>query len=218
MPADARKTRRKARRQRARARAEGMLQGVLAMLRPGDVVFDCGANVGDVTAQLVATGAQVHAFEPDPVAYAKLTERFGERENLNLYNVAVATENGIAHLRRAADFRADPEARTTRSSILSGGKKMNDGALLQIEAISLPEVIRDVVREHGEIAFVKLDIEGAELAILEAMDSEGLFEHVRLTVAETHEGKFPALRESYKALRARIAAAYPITKVNLEWM
>ena len=67
------------------------------------------------------------------------------------------------------------------------------------------------------LAFLKLDIEGAELALLDRLDRDGLLHHIRLTVAETHEGKFPALRASYKALRDRIAATYPKTRVNLEW-
>jgi hypothetical protein len=42
------------------AHARGLLQGILSMLREGDVVNDCGANVGDVTAPLAATGATDH--------------------------------------------------------------------------------------------------------------------------------------------------------------
>ena len=120
-----RQARRRARRRQARIRAQGMLQGVVSMLRPDDVVFDCGANVGEVTAQLVASGAQVHAFEPDPLAFAKLSERFVDAANLSLYNLAVATENGRARLHRAEDFDADPEKRTTRSSIVAGGTASN---------------------------------------------------------------------------------------------
>ena len=212
-----RQARRRARRRQARIRAQGMLQGVVSMLRPDDVVFDCGANVGEVTAQLVASGAQVHAFEPDPLAFAKLSERFVDAANLSLYNLAVATENGRARLHRAEDFDADPEKRTTRSSIVAGGAMMA-GEGEEVETISLPEVIRDAAKGREDIAFLKLDIEGAELAILEAMEEQDLFRHVRLTVAETHEGKFPDLRPRYKALRRRVAAAYPVTKVNLEWI
>ena len=27
--------------------ARGLMQGILSMLKPGDVVLDCGANIGD---------------------------------------------------------------------------------------------------------------------------------------------------------------------------
>ncbi|MFM7443241.1 MAG: FkbM family methyltransferase, partial [Tabrizicola sp.] len=61
-----RKLKRRHKRDLRHARAEGMLAGIAAMLRPGDVAVDCGANRGDVTAVLAASGAVVHAFEPDP--------------------------------------------------------------------------------------------------------------------------------------------------------
>lgn len=41
------------------AHAQGLLEGICSMLRPSDVVLDCGANVGSVTLRLAATGANV---------------------------------------------------------------------------------------------------------------------------------------------------------------
>lgn len=212
-----RKARRKARRRLARARAEGMLAGVVSMLRPGDVAVDCGANVGEVAAQLAATGARVHAFEPDPLAFAALSDRLGKADNVTLHNAAVGPEAGQGALHRAADFADDPTARTTRSTLVPGGAGMDSADTLPVTVVDLPDFLRTCLKSHDDIAFLKLDIEGAELALLDRLDRDGLLHRIRLTVAETHEGKFPALRASYKALRDRIAATYPKTRVNLEW-
>ena len=38
--------------------------------KPGDIIIDAGANVGDVTSKCARTGATVHAFEPNPVCFA----------------------------------------------------------------------------------------------------------------------------------------------------
>jgi 16S rRNA A1518/A1519 N6-dimethyltransferase RsmA/KsgA/DIM1 with predicted DNA glycosylase/AP lyase activity len=70
------KLKRRHKRDLRHVRAEGLLSGVVAMLRPGDVVVDCGANRGDVTEALAGSGATVHAFEPDPYNLARLQERF----------------------------------------------------------------------------------------------------------------------------------------------
>jgi hypothetical protein len=78
--------------------------------------------------------------------------------------------------------------------------------------------VRAQVATRGSIAFVKMDIEGAELAILEAMDREGLFADIRGLVAETHERKFKDLRDRYKALKAAIAEHQPSGKINLDWI
>jgi FkbM family methyltransferase len=211
--------RRRNKRRIKRVRAQGVLQGVISMLRPGDIVFDCGANVGDVTAQLIGSGAHIHAFEPDPVAFARLSDRFLGAANVTLHNVAVATRDGDATLIRASDFADDPTARTSRSTIVAGGHLMADHGetTAPVKTIDLPRLIRETVSQHGEIALLKLDIEGAELEILEALEQQDLFDAVRLTIVETHQGKFPALRPRFKALRKRIAQGYPATKVNLEW-
>jgi len=68
------------------------------------------------------------------------------------------------------------------------------------------------------VAFVKMDIEGAELEILEALDAQGLLAQIRCIVVETHERKFKDLRPRYKALRETLAEKYPGKRVNLDWI
>jgi FkbM family methyltransferase len=209
--------RRQARNERARF-ARGLLQGIVSMLTPGDVVLDCGANVGAVTSALADTGATVHAFEPDPYAFARLAERMSGRRNVVLHHAAVGTEAGRVRLMRAAGFEANPKGGSVKSTVVPGGRNIDETAGIEVEVVALPDVIRSVAAEAGQVAFLKMDIEGAELELLEHMQAQGLFDLVRLTVAETHERKFPGLRPRYAALRAEIAAAHPITRVNLDWI
>lgn len=200
--------------------ARGLMQGILSMLRPGDVVFDCGANVGDVCLPLSQTGATVHAFEPDPYAFSILSERLRDAPNVTLHNAAVGVEAGELHLMRAANFGENPKGGSVKSTLVKGGRNIDerDDTAIPVQVVALPELIRDMAAQHGEVAFLKIDIEGAELDLLEHMQAEGLFEHVRLTVAETHEAKFRELRPRFKALRAAVAEAHPVTKVNLDWI
>ena len=53
---------------------------------------------------------------------------------------------------------------------------------------------------------------------LEDMLKKKLFESVRLTVAETHENKFKTLRPRFRSLRSKVADAYPVSRVNLDWI
>jgi FkbM family methyltransferase len=200
------------------ARAEGMLQGVLSMLRPGDVVVDCGANQGAVTGPLAETGAIVHAFEPDPYNLAKLTERFGDVANVHLHASAVGVEAGSVRLMRAANWDANPDLASVKSTIVSGGQNIAEGDAIDVPLIDFPAFLRGLIAAHGRVAFVKMDIEGAELELLEAMQAQGLFDDIQLTVAETHERKFKDLRPRFAALRAEIAASLPVTRVNLDWI
>lgn len=65
---------------------------------------------------------------------------------------------------------------------------------------------------------MKLDIEGAELDILETLDREAMFDRIRVLVAETHERKFKDLRPRFRALRQGFAERHDPNRVNLDWI
>ena len=212
------KQKRREKRNLRHARAHGFLDGVLAMLRPGDIVIDCGANLGVVSEPLAATGADVISFEPDPYAFGELTKRLGETPNVTLRQQAVATKGGTLRLMRASNFADNPRGGSVKSTILEGGRGIADGEAIDIEAIDFVAFLKDLIATRGAIAFLKMDIEGAELDLLEAMDDAGLFASIKSTVVETHERKFADLRPRYQALRERFAEKYTPQHVNLDWI
>jgi FkbM family methyltransferase len=202
------------------AHARGLMQGICSMLRPGDVVMDCGANVGDVARVLATTGATVHAFEPDPYAFKKLTAVAEDFDNIVLHNAAVGTKAGSIQLMRATNFDDNPNSASVKSTIISGGRMIDENTenAVEVEMVSIFDFIDDIAVKHGQVSFLKMDIEGAELDILEQMLAQNTFEKVRLTVAETHEQKFKELRPRFRALRDAVSQAHPQTKVNLDWI
>ncbi len=201
-----------------KAWAEGYLTAITAMLRPGDLAVDCGANMGVVTERLASTGADVVAFEPDPFAFATLEQKFANSPNVTLINAAVGVGSGTVRLMRADNFGENPEGASVKSTILDGGRRIDAENAVEVPLIDFPTWVADQVRERGEIAFVKMDIEGAELDILEKMHADQMFTNLRCLVAETHERKFKELRDRYKALRDTVAENYAPGKVNLDWI
>lgn len=201
-----------------RAYAKGMLQGIASMLSPRDVVVDCGANMGAVTEILADTGAHVHAFEPDPYTFAQLQKHMAGRDNITFHPTAVGAEAGTFRLLRAEGWDQNPDGASVSSTIVPGGRRMEEGQGVDVTVIDFLAFLRGLIADHGRIAFVKIDIEGAELDLLEAMEKTDLFDHIQLLVAETHEKKFAHLADRFAALRSRIAARYPITRVNLDWI
>ena len=218
LEAELAKLKRRQERNMRAAHAKGLMQGILSMLKPDDLVLDCGANVGEITDVLAKTGARVHAFEPDPFCFEKLTKRFERAGNVTLHNVAVGTTDGVIQLMRAENFDENPRGASVKSTVISGGRKIDEVDTIEVKLLNLPDFIAEKTKEGAEIAFLKMDIEGAELELLEHMRTLGLFEVIRLTVAETHEHKFKELRPRFKKLRADVSAQYPITKVNLDWI
>ena len=201
-----------------KAWAEGYLTAITAMLKPGDLAVDCGANMGVVTERLAATGADVVAFEPDPFAFKTLEQKFVNLPNVTLFNAAVGVGSGTVRLMRADNFGDNPEGASVKSTILDGGRRIDAENAAEVPLIDFPSWVADQVKARGEVAFIKMDIEGAELDILEKMDAEQLFQNVRCLVAETHERKFKDLRDRYKALRDKVSESYAPGKVNLDWI
>ncbi|MDJ0827020.1 MAG: FkbM family methyltransferase [Rhodobacter sp.] len=212
------KARQKAHRQRRVARAEGVLLGVLSQIGPGDLALDCGANTGTITTRLADTGAEVHAFEPDPAAAEALHQAVEGRSNVTLHRAAVGVADGTARLMRGEGFADDPLVTSRRSTIVPGATRIDPAHGVEVEVVDLIARLKTWAARPAGIAFLKLDVEGAELDILTEMLRHDLFAQIRLTVAELHPYKFPALRPEFQALRKTVAARYPETRVWLDWI
>lgn len=204
-------------RQRRSTQAKGILQGVLSQLRPGGLAVDCGAHAGRLTRALAETGADVVAFEPDPVPFAKLSAALSDRPNVTLHQAAVGISDAQAPLFRLAGFDENPLPRARRSTVVPRAN-LTERSDVSVEVLDLPKQIADWAERYGRVDFLKLDVEGAELDILTEMLRLRLFDKVALTVAELHGYRFPHLKREFDALRSTLNDRFPETRVWLEWV
>lgn len=170
----------------------------LAALSSSDVCLDFGANMGLFTEKMAATGATVHAFEPDPHCFAILQAKFAGRSNIHLHNAAVARTAGQATLRRTLDFARSPDLQSQGSSIAG-----HDPALYQADGITVEtRAFVDVVNGFDRpVALVKMDIEGSEFEILaQILEAPERF-HIKAMFVETHERLFPESRGMVRQIR-----------------
>jgi len=166
---------------------------------PGDII-DCGAQIGVFTT-LVAEymDRTVHAIEPTTANYAYLeknTEKYGER--VKRYKVAVALEPMTLRMTEdegnKGNFMSAPVLGAEDGDAAEDGAEKGE----EVQAISLPAFIRDL----GQVALLKLDLEGAEAAILNGMDEETL-RMVGMLVIEEHDE--PIDHRRLKAMGFRVA-------------
>lgn len=201
-----------------KAAAEGFLHGVMAMLKPKDLVLDCGANVGTISALLAQTGANVLAYEPDPFAFSELRKTCKDLPNVTLHNAAVGVTAGSIRLMRSSNFDENPAGASVKSTIIPGGRMIDEREGVEVSLLCFPDIVRELTSKGAEIALIKMDIEGAELDILEALETQGLFDSIQCLVVETHERKFKALRPRYRALRQRLADGPYAGRIYLDWI
>jgi FkbM family methyltransferase len=137
------------------------LEGYFKWYRPeaGDIVFDAGAYCG-ITAyhfsKMVGESGHVFAFEPDVKNYPALKRNI-ERHRLS--NVT-AIQLGLAGKIGTAAFHSEG---ALGSGLAQSANRPSAGTIEQIETISLEEACR----RFSVPAFAKVDIEGAEIEMLE---------------------------------------------------
>lgn len=140
----------------------------LAVVRRGDVVFDVGANHGYYTllfSHLVGRGGQVHAFEPVPPTFAALSahvERGRRFDNVTLNECALAAAAGELPL-----FVPDGDHGQASMARHAAGSWASAAQVHRHACRS--ETLDGYLAERGGAppSFVKCDVEGAELRVLE---------------------------------------------------
>ncbi len=194
--------------------ATGFMSGLTTLLGPEHICVDCGANVGEVAGDLAATGAQVHAFEPDPYSFGELTRKFGSAKNVHLYNQAVGVGNGTINIYRKKAFDDDQQWNSLTTTTILNENSEKGLEAVEIEQIDLEAFLLKLLKKQ-EIAFLKMDIEGAELEILERLVQTDIFTKIRATAVEIHPWMFSGSKR-FKSLRA-IATERPEFNLNLDW-
>ncbi len=180
---------------------------------PGDLAIDCGANVGDVTLDLAARGATVHAFEPNPDVFEVLASRTRSQPEVYCYQQAVANHAGTVSLYLHRERSANPLAHSGAPSLVATKHNLDPGRSVEVTAIDLADFIEAF---PGRVRLLKIDVEGYEVVLLDHLIDRGVLRQVDHVFCETHELKVPGLLRETRRLRRRLAEEQ-LTHVNLGW-
>jgi len=134
----------------------------------GKTVYDIGSFHG-ILAMFFAKKAggegRVVAFEPHPDSYNRIVEHLALNgiENVVVVNAGVAARSGSLELR-------GEEGRASGSAEIAGSMEV-DAQSLQVHTVPV-HAIDDVAGSvHPDPEFVKIDVEGMELDVLEGMQA-----------------------------------------------
>jgi FkbM family methyltransferase len=145
--------------QRRHSQAMDALYG--QFVKPGDLVFDIGAHVGDRVAAFRRLGAKVVAVEPQPALAFTLNMLYGRDVNVTIERAAVGRAAGDLRLM----VNTDNPTITTASNAFIHAAQDAPGWRGQHwdKSIRVPMTTLDaLIGEHGVPAFIKIDVEGFE--------------------------------------------------------
>lgn len=139
-------------------------------VKPGDLVFDIGAHVGDRVSSFHRLGARVVALEPQPGPACVINMLHGWRPRVTLERKAAGAETGTLTLKINS---ANPTVSTASTEFV----KAADGAggwegQVWDREITVPVTTIDaLIAAHGRPAFVKVDVEGFEDRVLAGLSA-----------------------------------------------
>ncbi len=128
-------------------------------VRPGELAFDIGANVGEVTAVLLGLGCRVVAVEPQPAVADNISRQAA---------VIVAAVGATAGEAPFFEIPLNPYLSTLRRDIADNAAGMN-GSWTSVVRTTPVVTLDGLIAEHGVPAFTKIDVEGFETEVLRGL-------------------------------------------------
>lgn len=147
---------------------EPELQAALkALVRPGMVAYDVGANIGYISLQLalrVGDAGRVFAFEALPANVERLKRNL---ELNHLSNRVEALPNAVLDSERVVRFLVAPSGGMGKAEGSAGRQDVDYHSAVEVDGVSLDGMVYG--RGYPAPALVKMDIEGGEALALPGM-------------------------------------------------
>jgi FkbM family methyltransferase len=159
------------------------------LVRPGDITFDIGANLGLVTlmlAKCVGPNGQVHAFEPNPILQDLIQRSLDKNcaDNVVLHRVALGSKDEELTL-------SVPSHNSGQGSLKY--RSNSDNSIYQCSVKRLSDIVK--YWHVKRIRLVKIDVEGFEADVLQGGDDVLRDLRPDAIILETNEQNQPNFRD-----------------------
>jgi len=146
-------------------RSERLYHG---FLEPGDLFFDVGAHVGGRVDTMYRLGCRIVAFEPQAACVDLLEAWYGDRPEITIVPQALGREEGSLSL-------FSSPGKPTLASLdpewvgRMGSSEGFEGIYWEKGREATVTTLDNAIARYGTPAFIKLDVEGFEPAVLEGL-------------------------------------------------
>ena len=184
-------------------------------VKEGDVIVDVGANIGAfsiLAAKRVGNSGRVLALEPDPSICDRLRENIelNGLTNVVVYDEAVGESDGQVdlHINRKSAFS------TILDQVDGDDRSAKRVETIHVAMCSLTSVVR---RAGGRVQLLKLDCEGSEYAILEALtpDEAAFIDQVTMEVHQVPDHSTAWIPSRLQDLGFDVSRTDPLTAVRV---
>jgi len=180
----------------------------------GMTCIDLGANFGIYTVKMSKYAKRVIAFEPDPESLCVLEEKTAGYNNITIKNVAAGTKDKSVLLYRAKKNNESGRINLEASSLIVDKQGIDAEHSIMVRQIDFIRYLADL---NERIGILKIDIEGAETELLEALfTNPSLVNRIKYIFCETHERFIPEHKTRILKLR-QSSEQFSDCTINLDW-
>jgi FkbM family methyltransferase len=161
--------------------AEGLVSFYRGLIKPGDLCFDIGANIGARADIFLKLGAQVVCVEPQPGCVAVLMQKYHNNHRVIVVPKGLAAKAGEMTL----------SVCTQANTLATFSEKWKTGrfnsylweSTVNVAVTTLDELIGD----YGVPSYCKIDVEGFEYQVLQGLRSPLKFISFEFTKEFLHD-------------------------------
>jgi FkbM family methyltransferase len=161
-----------------------------AIIKPGDLIFDVGANLGNRTGCFLKLGAKVIALEPQSFCFNYLRLKYGSR--VKVFRCAAGSKPGRISLQLNSASSTIASMSTEWISAMRQGRfrQTNWNRSEMVNVVTLDSLIDS----HGVPAFIKIDVEGFEPEVIKGLTKPVSWISFEYTTPEMREHLLECLR------------------------
>jgi FkbM family methyltransferase len=136
------------------------------ILKDGYLVFDVGCNIGEKANYYLQLNTKVVGFEPQPKCVNALLKRFKDNDNIVIEPIGLDKEKGVSVIYEASHDTISSMSldfiNTVKKERFSG---YNWGEKIDINI----DTLDNMILKHGKPNYIKIDVEGYELNVLQGL-------------------------------------------------
>ena len=170
------------------------------ILDPAAVSIDIGANVGDYLDVLARHSRRAIAFEPHPVCFAYLTAV--GLANCTVLNLALSDHAGTAVLTVPVETDEVTGLATIEPANRSFAQSSTRIQEYEVGVARLDDVVLERLQADERIAFVKIDVEGHEHAVIAGAEGT-IAKHRPIVLLETEYRHGAPIRAIFELFAGR---------------
>jgi FkbM family methyltransferase len=148
------------------------------IIKKNDLVFDVGCNIGEKAKTYLDKNARVICFEPQPNCIKTLNKRFEGNDKIIIEPIGLDKEKGVSVIYEAShDTISSMSLEFIETVKKERFRDYNWNNKININV----DTLDNMILKHGKPSYIKIDVEGYELNVLNGLTNQIDFISIEFT-------------------------------------